>query len=81
VSYPLVRLIDRARGDENGHLADIAGQRSAEPQILAEIADLLRQRRVMHQRSERPPLHLAALGGDLVEDASGVGGQRADGIG
>jgi hypothetical protein len=36
---------------------------------------------MVHQRGERAALHLAALGGDLVVDALGVGAQRAERIG
>jgi len=74
-------VIDRARGDENGHLANVAGQRPAEAEVFAQIADFLRQRRVVHERGVRAAPHLAALGRDLVVDALGFGSQRVKGIG
>src|SRR5439155_11152380 len=43
--------------------------------------DLLRARRVVHERGERAAAHLAALGGYLVIDGLGFGRQRLERIG
>ena len=67
------------RGDDDGELADIAGEGRVVAEVLADGGHALGQQRVMHESGEGAA-DPAALGRDAVVDLLGLGLEGAQNV-